>query len=272
MKRIVSVLTAVLLFSAFVLPCSVFAAGNPTFAVSSVSADAGAKAEVKISIKNNPGIASAKLEVAFDSDLTLEKVTYGSTLGGTTQAPQSLKSPVTLSWYAGANYTKDGEYATLTFSVAKTARAGKHDITVSYNKDDVFNIDENNVEFIVENGAVTVAGSDADTSSQAKSEDKESNNASEESVSTTGEKKALSETAEVTSEGSGDYTGGEVVFDDEGNVIEVIGDDNVATVSKGTNKTLIIVLASVAAVVIIGGGAAFLIYKKKKTAKVDIEE
>lgn len=75
----------------------------------------------------------------------------------------------------------------------------------------------------------------------------------------------------TTGEGSGDYTGGEVLFDDEGNVTGVVENGKVESVSSG-NNTAIICIVVAAVVVVIGGGAAFLIYRKKKTAKTDIEE
>lgn len=74
----------------------------------------------------------------------------------------------------------------------------------------------------------------------------------------------------TTGEGSGDYTGGEVLFDDDGNVTGVVENGKVESVSSGNNTAIICI--AVAAVVVIGGGAAFLIYRKKKSAKAYTEE
>ena len=77
----------------------------------------------------------------------------------------------------------------------------------------------------------------------------------------------------TTGEGSGDYTGGEVLFDDEGNVTGVVENGKEEPLaSNNDNNNIVIICIAVAAVVVIGSGAAFIIYRKKKTAKADIKE
>ena len=126
--------------------------------VDSVSCSAGKTVEVKIALKNNPGIASMKLKVAYDqSVLSLQSIKYNDQIGGQSQQPQNMASPVTLNWYnGGANSEGDFVYATLTFLVNKNAKAGKSDITVTYNPDDVYNIDYENIAFIIQNGSVEI--------------------------------------------------------------------------------------------------------------------
>lgn len=123
----------------------------------SKTAKKGDSFDLTISLKNNPGLASLKLKVAFDADLTLTGVTYNSALGGQSMQPQKPDSPVTLNWYNGAaDLNGDPVFATLTFTVSETAVEGDHAITLSYDADDVYNIAEENVEFAVVNGTVEV--------------------------------------------------------------------------------------------------------------------
>ncbi|MBQ7246849.1 MAG: leucine-rich repeat protein [Lachnospiraceae bacterium] len=129
----------------------------PQFVIESKLAKSGEAVDVSILLKNNPGIASVKAKVAFDSDLVLTAVTYGEQLGGTATLPQRLQSPVVLHWYNGFENT-DGDVvlATLTFMVSDTAETGEHVITLSYDPDDVYNINEENIEFAIIDGILTV--------------------------------------------------------------------------------------------------------------------
>ena len=153
MKRIICFILALALLSCF---CTAFAAGTPTIVVDKVSAKAGDTVKVNISLKNNPGIASMKLKVSFGTAMTLTAVDYNSAMGGQTQQPQTMTSPVTLNWFNGtANTTGDKVFATLTFKVGSKAK-GANAITVTYNADDVYNINEDNINFAIENGSITV--------------------------------------------------------------------------------------------------------------------
>lgn len=161
MKRAIScVLEIIMIIIASSFIINALATNNPTFSVDNVSAEKGEDISLSIRIQNNPGIASIKLKVYFDGDLSLKTVTYNSQLGGSSQQPQKTLSPVTLNWYNGADNT-DGDmvYATLVFTVSDTATTGNHTVSISYNADDVFNIDENNVDFDIQNGVVTVTDS-----------------------------------------------------------------------------------------------------------------
>ena len=132
---------------------------EPTILVSDASAKAGATVEITIALKNNPGLSSMKLKVAFDdSVLTLDSVNYNSAIGGMSQQPQTKNNPTTLNWFNGAaNSTGDFVYATLTFSISDTAVAGNYNITITYEAEDVYNIDYENVTFDIINGTITVS-------------------------------------------------------------------------------------------------------------------
>ena len=167
MKRIISTLLAILLlFStsmiAFADDEPIAGSDEPTFTVSSEEGHPGQNVIVTIRIDNNPGIASVKMKVQFDSDLTLNAITYNTELGGLSQQPETFGSPVTLNWFNGdGNTLGDMAYAVLDFSVAQNAAVGEHAIAITYNEDDVYclnteNGTEQNVAFRIVNGSVNV--------------------------------------------------------------------------------------------------------------------
>ena len=161
LKRPLSLFTAVAMmltttFSA--LP--VMAEGVPTFAASSTSANPGDAVEITISIENNPGITSAAMDVSFPDELTLTGVSLKRDVyTGQFNGPQSL--PVTkkvrLNWANGlADNSTSGLFATLNFSVSESAGEGTYPISITYDPDDVFNLEETNIDFQISNGSVTI--------------------------------------------------------------------------------------------------------------------
>ena len=161
MKKVLALLLAVILVATFSLNAVMMvSAAGPQIVVSSVQSAPDETVDVAINLVNNPGIASLKLKVAFPSDLSLTAVQYNNAgLGGQSQAPSKLTSPVTLNWFnGGANTNGDMVFATLKFTVAANATEGDKNITVTYDQDDVYNIDEDDVVFEVVNGKVAVTG------------------------------------------------------------------------------------------------------------------
>ncbi len=74
MKKILAVIVAVLLVATLSFGISMMVSATdtePKIVVSSGTANKGGTKDVTISIKNNPGIASLRLKVAFPSDLSL---------------------------------------------------------------------------------------------------------------------------------------------------------------------------------------------------------
>ena len=161
MKRIISCLLAILILVSYQLSVVAFAEDEasdaPTFTVSTEQSSPGQNVSVTIRMDNNPGIASIKLKVQFDSDLILNTVTYDPALGGRSQQPERFTSPVTLNWINGEeNTVGDMNYAVLDFTVAEDAAVGLHAITITYDENDVYDIAEKNLAFAVVNGGVNV--------------------------------------------------------------------------------------------------------------------
>ena len=161
LKRPLSLFTAIamMLVSVFgAMP--VMAEGVPTFAVSSATANPGDTVDITINIENNPGITSAAMDVKFPDELTLTGVTLErNTYTGPFNGPQSfpVKNSARLNWANGlADTDTSGLFATLTFAVSDTAAEGTYAITVTYDPDDVFNVAEDNIDFHVSNGSITI--------------------------------------------------------------------------------------------------------------------
>ncbi len=131
---------------------------EPQFVVSSKDAKRGDTVEVNVALKNNPGIASIILSVAFDSDvLALTEVIYNDSISGQTVQPQNMNSPINLYWINGfADEEGDFVLATLKFTVKSDAELADYNITLSYNADNVYNISETNLPFEIVNGKITV--------------------------------------------------------------------------------------------------------------------
>lgn len=120
---------------------------------------AGKTATITIALRNNPGIASLKLNVAYDASLlTLTNVEYNSEIGGQSQLPQSYGSPVILNWFNGtADSEGDFTFATLTFDVSEDANIGDvTNISISYDAEDLYDISETNITFYTEGGALEI--------------------------------------------------------------------------------------------------------------------
>lgn len=160
--RIVALLLSILIAanSQFVFA---FAVGESkmTISVESIAANPGDSVQVKINIANNPGIASLKFDVKYDEYLTLTNVEFNSEFGSYVTAPTPYKNPQTISMISPLKEIgTNGNFATLTFSVSNNMPARHHaDITVTYDEDDIFDADYNNVPVEVVNGYVETGAS-----------------------------------------------------------------------------------------------------------------
>ena len=131
-----------------------------SFSVESASGAPGETVKIAIQMNQNPGIIAARLKVSYDaSTLTLLKAEDGGILGEHTFGNNLKANPYTMLWENGTsseNLTGAGAIAVLTFQIAEDAAEGEHDITVSYDPEEVYNVDLKNVTFTVDNGSITV--------------------------------------------------------------------------------------------------------------------
>ena len=136
-------------------------AAAPQIVLENKSACNGGTVTVAVSLKNNPGVASLRLLVEHDDGLDLTGFIFNGTIGGTAQefsAESTPTNPVTLLWFDGAkNLEGDAVIATLTFKVKENAAFGNHRITLTYDPENIYNSNGDNVDFAVVNGAVFVS-------------------------------------------------------------------------------------------------------------------
>lgn len=133
---------------------------SPAFVISSVDAHAGdTNVPVNVAVRNNPGVASILLEVVYDkNNLTLTNFTYNTeALAGCSTVPYSINAfaPCLNMVNGTQNVQGDWTFATLYFDIKSTA-SGTCPITVSFDEDNVYNIDEENIPFTVTGGAINV--------------------------------------------------------------------------------------------------------------------
>lgn len=132
----------------------------PTFEIERVQAAPGDKdVEVTVSIKNNPGIASVLLDILYDTDnLKMTGFEYNTDIikGSSTVPFNEKATPPCLSVVNGSNnFTGDGVLATLHFDVSDKAEGG-YPIVISYDKNNVYNIGEENISFETVNGLIEI--------------------------------------------------------------------------------------------------------------------
>lgn len=154
-------LALVLVMVFTMLPTTVLAASpEMTLRVADAQAVAGSTVDVTLNLEENPGVAALKVKVAFDTDvLTLINVDFNEAMGGQFQMPQTMKSPVSLTWYNGAeNFTEEtASFVTLTFMVSETAAPDSTtELSVTYNPKDIYNITETDISLNVVDGVVSI--------------------------------------------------------------------------------------------------------------------
>ena len=183
MKRfIATILSILLIFPA--LNLTILAAGTaPTIlSVSSAKAEAGEKVTVNVSLKNNPGIISACINVSFDSGLTLIRAQNGDVFPTsiTFTQPKQLTSGNAITGncnfaWSGTDIKdkdiKDGLMLILTFAVSNKAKNGdSYSITVTTRKGDFVDKNLSVVEIGVAESKVTVLGENAEIDSDENNE------------------------------------------------------------------------------------------------------
>ena len=133
---------------------------SPMFEVEQVDANAGDKdVAVEISVKNNPGVASIAFDVIYDTDhLKMTDFQYNPTaISGSATVPfhDDVLPPHLSMVNINTNQTGDWAFATLYFEVASDAKGG-YPIVLTYDEDNVYNIEETSIPFKVVNGIITV--------------------------------------------------------------------------------------------------------------------
>lgn len=130
---------------------------KPTIVVENAYTDfSNNTVKVDVSVLNNPGVSSLKMNVAYDSELKLTNVKFNEEFGSYITAPEPYINPQPISLISPLSeiYT-DGVLATLTFDISNVS-AGRAfaDITVTCDNENTFNEDFEEVVFKTVNGKI----------------------------------------------------------------------------------------------------------------------
>lgn len=159
MKKILSLLLVVILGVSSIPIDETLGAEQPTFSVSGASGNPGEKVEVTVDVSNNPGIIGLRLRIGYDSS-ALELVNVNPVVYADTTFGPLENNPFVFSWSDAihGDNTTNGTICELVFQIKSNAKAGVYPIVLSYDEEDVFNSEWENITFEVEQGAVIVLG------------------------------------------------------------------------------------------------------------------
>ena len=132
---------------------------TPLFYIDDIRAVKGQEFEVKLCIKNNPGITALQTEIEFDdSIIELKEITHENLFTSLSSCSQALTSPFKISWFSqdSLNESNNGVLATLRFRVKDDTIAENTTITISYDEDNVFDSSFDNIHFDISNSAVSI--------------------------------------------------------------------------------------------------------------------
>ena len=163
MKRLITLIICILFFA--ICNFSIIAASVGSVVAENVNAVSGETFQMKIIIKNNPGIIAFSMKVSYDnSKLTLVKASNGEvfSLSCATFGNNTSAVPYSMLWedaLARSNNKNNGTLAILTFKVNSSAKAGQTDVKISLDQGSVFDVNLNDVSFTVTNSKVTILNS-----------------------------------------------------------------------------------------------------------------
>lgn len=132
--------------------------GAAIVTVATVKGRAGKSVDVIISLENNPGITGAILTINYDENFTLTNVQSGEALSSLTFADLAVPylNPIRLSWDGLTDDTTNGVLVTLTFSIPDGTEVGEYPVTITYDSDDIYNEDFNDVPIKVIDGKISI--------------------------------------------------------------------------------------------------------------------
>lgn len=159
MKRLLSAVIALLImFSSLTVFSS--ALSEATIEISTASVHQGDEVVLDISLKGNPGICAMYIDISYDKSLTLKSVRDCGLLEGALFAEDISSYPYRMSWdssSASKNNSKNGVIAQLCFYVAESCEKGTYPVSISYDKEEIYNSALNNVSFSIKNGGINVS-------------------------------------------------------------------------------------------------------------------
>ena len=156
MKKLICVILSVCMLCSL-WSISAYAADTPAFELSDAQGERGDTLNVKLYVRNNPGVTALRIKIAYsDDDLELVGVKDGGLFDGAISKSELDKTPAVISWFAAdsKDKTESGLLATLTFEVKEKAKNSF--VALSYDEDDVLNESMKNVSFETNKAMITV--------------------------------------------------------------------------------------------------------------------
>ena len=155
MKKIMALLLSLtLLITTAVNVIWATAADTPVMTVGSVEGYKGDTVEVYVTLENNPGFSAASIEISFE-DTNIE-LTKAELCGNFAVGAQVADKNLPYFTFLKSENTTDSEFLKLTFTIAEDAALGDIPVTVLYEEGNISDIDENDVNFNVVPGKITV--------------------------------------------------------------------------------------------------------------------
>lgn len=158
MKKIISAILMMVL-TMFTIPHIVFASGEtvPSFSLSTVEGGSGDTVCVNLDVTNNPGITALQIQIGYSvEDVELVSVEDKKLFGDAISFGKQDANPFTISWFSSAsqNMYNNGTLAVLKFRIRNNAESSN--LNLSYDQENVFNIDLTSVPFHTIGGKVIV--------------------------------------------------------------------------------------------------------------------
>ena len=170
MKRLLAFACALVLVFSYAITASAAPGAAPMMTVGSASGAPGETVEVAVELGNNPGISSAVLEIDFDDTrLTLLSAAIGEKFN--TGAYANINLPY-VTFVRSDDVAENTVLLTLIFEIKEDAEMGDAYVTILYEEGDITNYDEEDVNFEVMPGIISVeCGHAAKTAVPAKNAD-----------------------------------------------------------------------------------------------------
>ena len=160
-KRLLAAILAVMIVACATVFFVNASVGEPAFELSEVTGDPGDEVSVSLNVLSNPGITALSVQIAFSADdLELVSISNAGLFEDKISSSKITSNPITISWYASdsGDKTDSGELAVITFRIKEGAKSST--LTLSYDEDNVFDSNYDNVYFKTSNGCVKVSGSE----------------------------------------------------------------------------------------------------------------
>lgn len=155
MKKMMALLLSfVLLVTTAVNVTWVAAADTPTMTVGSVEGYKGDTVTLSVTLENNPGFSAASVKIEFDdTNITLTDAELCENFAAGAFVSYDNLPYIT---FVKSKNTTESEFLKLTFKIAENAELGDISVTVLYTEGDISDSDENNVNFNVVPGKISI--------------------------------------------------------------------------------------------------------------------